>query len=397
MQRKIIRQYYILSCLFNAGGMSLICAVYVTFLIHNGLNLLQVNLVNAVYFLTLFVCEIPTGAFADIFGRKTSFVTACGLMSVSMFIYGLSHSFVGFIIAEIIAAIGTTFTSGAFQAWLVDSLKHYGYEGEYNRIFGRKNLICQIGGGIGAVTGSYLATQNQSLPWFVGGTFLAITTVYAYMIMEEKYFVRGVFSWKKGFHSMRDVALSSIRYGLNHKAVRFILVITCIQIFAVQALNMYWQPFFRNHNVSEQHLGFIFTGIMIALSVGAFIASKLDCKGKEKKMIIKTQVCTGLIVITMAIIPGLPLMIILFILHEVPRACWSPLTDSYLQKRIPSRERATVASFCAIAPHIGGAIGLVVSGVIAQFFGISAAWIIAGISLIIGALLIARNGNSDAD
>ena len=304
MQEKIIRQYYILSCLFNAGGMSVISAIYVTFLIHNGLNLLQVNLVNTVFFATLFICEIPTGAFADIFGRKTSFVVACGLMCVSMFVYGCSHSFSGFAVAEMLGAVGSTFRSGAFQAWLVDSLKHHGYDGEYNRIFGREGLIRQIGGGIGAVGGSYLAAHNPVLPWFVGGTVMAITTIYACIVMKEEYFVRGVFSWKRGLTSMRDIAVSSIRYGTNHKAVRFILIITCIQIFAVQALNMYWQPYFRDHKVSEQHLGFLFTGMMITLATGAFIASKLNCKGKEKKMIIQTQVCTGLLVITAVLIPG---------------------------------------------------------------------------------------------
>lgn len=393
MQRKIIRQYYILSCLFNAGGMQVISAIYVTFLLKNGLNLLQVNLVNACFFLTLFVCEIPTGAFADIFGRKTSFVTACALMCVSMFVYGSSHTFVGFIAAEMLAAVGSTFRSGAFQAWLVDNLKHHGYDGEYNRIFGRETLIRQVGGGVGAIAGSYLAAYNPALPWFVGGTVMGITTLAAYLTMTEEYFVRAAFSWKRGLVAMKDVAVSSIRYGMDHKAVRFILIITCIQIFSVQALNMYWQPFFRNHSVSEQHLGFLFVGMMVALAAGAFIASKLDASGREKKLIVRTQVITGLIVIAAALMPGLPFIVTLFLLHETPRGCWNPLMDSYLQKRIPSSERATIASFCAIAPHIGGAIGLVVSGVIAQCFGIATAWVVSGIALMVGALLISRNGN----
>ena len=80
MKTKIIRQYYVLSCLFSAGGLSVISAIYVTYLIKNGLDLFQVNLVNAIFFFTLFVCEIPTGAFADLFGRKKSFVIACVLM-----------------------------------------------------------------------------------------------------------------------------------------------------------------------------------------------------------------------------------------------------------------------------------------------------------------------------
>ncbi len=395
--KKIIRQYYVLSCLFNVGGLSIVSAIYVDFLIGNGLNLLQVNLANCVFFLTLFACEIPTGAFADIFGRKTSFLVACGLMALSMFVYGLSHTFLGFALAEILGAVGLTFRSGAFQAWLVDSLKHQGYDGEFHRIFGREGLIFQIGGGIGAIAGSYLAVYNPALPWFVGGFVLLITTVYATLVMREEYFVRKPFSFRRGLASMREVAVTSIRYGMNDRAVRFVLVVTCLMIFAVQPLNMYWQPYFREHQMSRQHLGFLFTGMMLALAVGAYLVSQIKLNGQEKKLIIWSQVVTGLLVIMTVLAPGLPLIVVLFILHEVPRGCMNPLVGSYLQKRIPSHERATISSFCSIAPHIGGAVGLMLSGLIAQYLGIGAAWIISGVSLIVGALLVARSNNDKTE
>ena len=397
MQKKIIYQYYVLAFLFSMTGTQVIAATYVTFLIKNGLNLFEVNLVNMTFFLTLFICEIPTGAFADIFGRKTSFVLACVLMSISMFVYGSSHTFVGFIIAEIIAGLAATFKSGAFQAWLVDSLKHHGYDGEYHGIFGREGFIRQIGGGIGAVTGAYLAVKNPTYPWFVGGTAMGITAIIAYVTLQEDYFKRAVFSWERGFASMKEVAVSSIKYGTTDKAVRFVLIVTCIQIFAVQPINMYWQPFFKDHLVKEQHFGYLFVGMMAMLAVGAFIASRLRNHGNEKKLILSAQMLAGVCILIATLVTGLPLIIVFFLLHEVPRGCWNPLMDSYLQKRIPSNERATISSFCSIAPHIGGAVGLVVSGAIAQYFGTSAAWIASALALVVGAILIVRNGSKSSE
>ncbi|EFK96474.1 hypothetical protein LDC_1504 [sediment metagenome] len=75
------------------------------------------------------------------------------------------------------------------------------------------------------------------------------------------------------------------------------------------------------------------------------------------------------------------------------RGMYPPLVNGYLQKRIPSSERATVSSFCAIAPHIGGVFGLLLSGLIAQHFGISVAWIVSASILIVGAIFVMRNGN----
>jgi len=391
MKNRIVWQYYLLSCLSNIGGMAIISAVYVNFLLHNGLNYFAVNLINAVFFLTLFICEIPTGAFADIFGRKTSFVLACAMSSISLFVYGSSHTIWGFILAEILAAISRTFENGAFQAWLVDSLKHHGDDGAQTKVFANVNILTKVSGSLGAIAGAYLAVKNIALPWFVGGTMMIAVTILAQLIMKEEYFVRKTFSWRQGFSSMREVAISSVHYGLHHHAVRFILIITCLQIFAVQPLNMYWQPFFGGRGVAEAHFGFLYTGITISLALGAILIRHL--KTKDQAYLLKSQALTGLAVIGIALIPGLWPALIFFFLHEVGRGCWKPLADGYLHQRIPSDERATIASFCAIAPHIGGAIGLVISGALAQWCGIGFSWIVSGIALLLGAVLVAKNGN----
>ncbi len=393
MHNKTVKQYYLLSFLTAIGGMQIISAVYATFLMKNGLSLFEVNLVNSVFFATLFICEIPTGVFADVFGRKSSYVMSAALLSLSMFVYGSSHSIFGFLGAEMIAAVGMTFRTGAFQAWLVDSLKHQGYAGAFNKIFGRASLYNQIGGGIGAIVGAYLSVRNPALPWFVGSAGMAVVTVLAFFTMREEYFVRIPFSWKSGWASMRDTAVSSIRYGSQDKAVRFILVITFVQIYAVQALNMYWQPFFRNLKIRDEHLGFVFTGMMFFIGVGAFIASRINAEGKERKIILWSMVYVGVTVSLAAISPTLSVAITLFWIHELGRGFWAPMSDSYLHQRIPSHERASISSFCGMAPHIGGAIGLVISGGIAQVFGISTAWIVAGVVLILGAYFVRKNGN----
>ena len=335
MQNKIIRQYYILSFLFTAFGISLIAATYVTFLIKNGLNLFEVNLVNAIFFLTLFICEIPTGAFADIFGRKNSFITSCALMGLSMFIYGYSRGFWGFVVAEIVGAIGATFSTGAFQAWLVDSLKHHDYEGDYSKIFARENLLTGIGGGFGAILGSYVAIINPSLPWFIGGSSLTIVAIIAHLIMKEEYFKRGTFSFGQGLLSMKAITITSMHYGLNHKPVRFDLIVTCIQIFSTQALNMYWQPYFKSQNVEEKNLGYIFVCITIAIAIGSLLISRFGSSSKDKSLLLKLQILTGISILATVLSTGLIPILVFFLIHEITRGCWKPVLDNYIYKPPP--------------------------------------------------------------
>ena len=177
MVKSTIRLYLLLKAL-SVFGISFIAAVYVTFLLSKGLNLFEVNLVNAVFFTTLFIFEIPTGAFADVFGRKASFIISCFLFSLGMFIYAASGSFLAFALAEFTSAIGNTFASGAFQAWMVDRLKHHGYKGSLSAVFAKEQQI-HHGVGIGAaLLGAYLADKVfLSLPWIMAGTTIFITPI----------------------------------------------------------------------------------------------------------------------------------------------------------------------------------------------------------------------------
>ncbi|HEX7724309.1 MAG TPA: MFS transporter [Candidatus Paceibacterota bacterium] len=390
MQSRIIRQYYVLSAALSFCGLSFLSAVYVSFLMSHGLNLMQVNMVNAVFYLSLFLCEIPTGAFADLYGRKTAFVLSLITFALAKFVYASSDSIWWFMFAEVLAAIAFTFQNGAFQAWFVDSLKHHGYDESFTRLFSTSTCINQVCAGLGALTGSALYQIDTSLPWYAGAFLLGILSIVAYLIMREDYMTVTKVSVSRGLESMGAIARKSIRYATTERTVRFVLIITFVQVLAVQGFNMYWQPFFTERSMDPKHLGTVFCAMMVFLSLGTFIASRMRLAGREKTFIVMSLALVGVTVIGAALAPALMPALIFFLAHEIPRAFWLPLKDGYLHARIPSHERATIASFCSIAPHIGGAIGLLVSGAIAQAFGISAAWSVSGVVLIGGSIMAGR-------
>jgi len=113
-------------------------------------------------------------------------------------------------------------------------------------------------------------------------------------------------------------------------------------------------------------------------------------KGREDSVIVLLHASIGLLIVCSVAVSGIWSLTILFILHEVPRGCLDPYMDNYIHKRVPSSERATILSFCSIAHHVGGAIGLLASGVIAQFYGIGIAWLVSGIFLIVVSLLMLK-------
>ncbi len=382
---------YLIIKAISAVGMALIAATYATFLISKGLNLLDVNLVNFVFYVTLFIFEIPTGAFADVFGRKLSFVISCSLFALGLFLYAAAHSFWMFAAAESVCAMGATFSSGAFQAWLVDSLRHQGYQGSLGKVFSREQQIRNGAGMLAAVAGAYAAEYNSSLPWFCGGCFFLVAGTIAVIFMKEENFVRQKFSFRAGWNSMKDVIVSSTRYSISNDAVRFIVIMSLAQFFCVQAANMQWQPFFMTFMDHKRNLGFIFSGISVAMMLGSLAApTLLKWIRDEKKALWLTQTAIGIGIAATVYCHSILPALIAFIGHEVFRGMFVPIKDSYLNDNIPSRERATLLSFESISHHVGGMAGLLASGFMAQYLSMRFAWTFSGLTLIIAAFILMK-------
>jgi len=401
MARKIARKkqatketiwLYFLFTMATSLGMSFISAIYVMFLISRGLNLFEINIVNFVFFTTLFICEVPTGAVADVFGRKVSYVCSCFLFSLSMFVYAISTSFWGFVLAEIIAAVGYTFSSGAFQAWLVDRLKHQEYTGSLNLIFSKEQQIIQISAILGSISGAFLSNKDMVFPWIVGGGVMFIAGILSIFLMKEEYFTRQKFSFRNGFQSMKNTIQASINYGIKSEIVRFIILIGTVQCFAVQAPNMQWQPFFSQFLPNKTSLGFLFAGISVAILIGAALSSWFLRKAKDEKLaLIISQIIIGVGIASAAIFNVFSIAISIFLFHEIARGIFRPLKNVYLNENIPSKERATIISFESMSYRVGGMIGLIFSGFIAENISITSAWLLSGGILIAITLAIAKN------
>lgn len=393
--RRTINQYLLIRAVATFG-ISFMSAIYATFLISKGLDLFQVNLVNFMYFATCFICEIPTGAFADVFGRKLSFILSCFLLSIGMLVYGVSDSFWGFVAAEVIAAIGSTFASGAFQAWMIDRLKHQGYSGSLNSIFAKEQLLRNGVGIAAAIIGAYLIEKHAFLPWVIGAIVMGLVGIVAIISMEEENgFTNNHFSLAPSLKSMVGTVRASASHCVNNKPFRFIIISGFVQMFAVQAANMQWQPFFGQFFTNKTNFGFIYAGISIALIIGSIAAPRfLKIIKNERLAISLSQLGIGLCIALTTLFHSLIPALSVFLFHEFFRGIFSPLKDVYLNDNIPSKERATLISIDSTSRLFGGMIGLLVSGAIAQYVSLPMAWIFSGIILTSATLIMIKNGKS---
>ncbi|MEK7648524.1 MAG: MFS transporter [Patescibacteria group bacterium] len=391
MSRRVIETkaiFYTLSFL-SMYGMGFVGATYATFLTSYGLDRLAMNIVNVFFMITLFMGELPTGAIADVFGRKTACVLAFSIRATGMVIYGFSHSFWAFVLAEVIAGIGLTFENGALQAWAVDRLKHSGGHDAIDVIYQRKAQMKLLGAMAGGICGSLVSMHGLSLPWFWGAGILYCTSILVFVVMKEEYFEPKKYSWTDGFKAFRNTIVEGLHFGLKSPVIQFLFIANAVFLFATQAPNMFWQLYFKPAIHAQYQYGFIHFTALAAMFAGSTYAFRIaKWIGCEQRAILVSFVFTGIWLGLAGLIPLIGISLPAFILHELGRGLFDPIKDKYLNANIPSEKRATLDSLQSTTRHIGSITGLLVSGIIATTMSDGASWMISGIVLIVGGLAV---------
>lgn len=93
----------------------------------------QVIALSAVYYLSVFVLEVPSGYFSDRIGRRRTLLIAALALISSYCCFIVGAGFWWFAAGQLLLATGIAMQSGTDTAFLYDSLKALGRDAEYGR------------------------------------------------------------------------------------------------------------------------------------------------------------------------------------------------------------------------------------------------------------------------
>lgn len=397
MARKVLFNYFLVQAFSNLS-ISFIFASYVIFLMDRGMDLLQINLINMSFMATIFFFEVPTGVFADLLGRKKSYIICHVLMIFSTLIYGLSNYFWLFILAEVMCGIAHTFASGAMDAYLVDNLHFFKYQGNLKRIFSFEEILLSTMRIIGGLCGAYIAARNLATPWFVASGGMLLSALLATWLLKEYYPARNNSASARGFNFYQREGYQILKKSLalikTNRNVRWMILVSCLLSFAVMAPNLQWQPKFKELTGRVEFLGQMWVWMSLGTIAGGLLVRLLDGKARnERPLILLAMITVGLGIFGASRGSNLWIIFSWFILHEIGRGAFRPLQRAYLNDWISGNERATVLSLDSMLSKIGCVSGLLVSGFIAKYFSINYAWFWIGLGLVVTSLIILmKNG-----
>ncbi len=114
--------------------------VFTVLFLDFGLSVAQFSLLNAVWAATIVLAEVPSGALADIVGRKRLLIFASCCMLVEMVILCLAPQgntpllFGFFLINRVLSGLAEAAASGADEAIAYDALQQQGMAGQWGRV-----------------------------------------------------------------------------------------------------------------------------------------------------------------------------------------------------------------------------------------------------------------------
>jgi MFS family permease len=135
------------------------------------------------YFVQL-IMELPTGAFADLVGKRWSVILSYLLTSIGMFIIPFAHTFGHFLFIETLVGVGTALFSGAQEALLYDSLKQDGKEADFGKVMTKNGFWYQIALMVSTGLGGVMYSFGHLIPFIASGLSALVGMVFAWFFLE---------------------------------------------------------------------------------------------------------------------------------------------------------------------------------------------------------------------
>ncbi len=363
-------------------------SIWVLYMVFKGLSLWQIGIVEGCYHLTGVLFEVPTGALADLLGRKKVIIAGriCSAISSILCLYGQNMWYFAFAFA--ISAIGQNLNSGSEEALVYDSLKQTGNEKDYLKVRSRLNIIIEVAQGMAIVIGGIIAEYSFPVCYVLSVIIAVISLIPAFIFTEpEAEQKRELTEEASDITESRPAPMKDRRIAaviLNHYKVcadilrsapklRKILIFYPMVFTFHTIMFFYGQEYFSSLGMNKIQISFIMLLAGIVSCLGAFCSERLLLRlGSGAKYVM--SILMGLSIMAFSNENGAQ-AIIAFAAASFANAVLYPIQSQAINERIPSGQRATIISVDSMAFSIMMILLFPICGIAADYYDLSAVFL----------------------
>ena len=329
-------------------GFLVVVPVFVPLLQGYGLSMSQVMQTQALFALTIALCEVPSGYIADIWGRRNAILVGSACNALGFFSLLWADSFVDFLIYEFILGVGFSLISGADLALLYDTevyLRERGIRGGPRASKSLSRLISVEA----AASGAAGIAASLLLLWSMDGVVIVQAfTGFAPFLLALLLIEAPRPKAEKELNGHSDNARRIVDLLLFGKPVVFWTAFA-ITVFGLLAVYVFWiyQKYWELQGVPLEYFGYIWAAFALTVSLSARFSDALEQRlgYRQVMVLIAILALTGLL--GMALGAGW-LGVIFGLTIQISRGLSMSLFYEALNQRVPGEFRATVNSLVSL-------------------------------------------------
>lgn len=301
-------------------------------------NYSGIGIVESTLFFTAIILEVPTGALADVLGKKITIIISFFLSALCNFGIAYSTNLTHLLISVVVGGIGMSLYSGAFDALIYDSLLQEKKESTFNKVLSRITSQQLIMMAVCSAIGGYLYVFDHHLPFLICGLFALAACGLSFFFTEPQ-----KDSEKFSINNYLKQNTEGFKHLFNKNLLNIVFFLIVVSSFYALSDEMLDSMLGFEFGLSSQMLGILFSVIALVGALFSYLSGKIS---KDKDLFYLILILTGFSALTYLLSPiaGVLLGSILLISRTAIMAVHNNYQSTILNKYIKSKYRATTLS-----------------------------------------------------
>ena len=342
-----------------------------------GMSLSDIYYMEAVVLCICVVLDIPSGALADIIGKKRTIIIGRIFLLGSIFFFATMTSASGAWTGNILWAVGYTLQSGADTSLLYETLNERREGQRYKQIQGQALGLRLLLVACCSLLAGPLADIDLRLPAYCCVPFELIPLIASFFLKEPMQ--------TEQYSAKKQVAIlkQGVSFVFHSVEVRWMVGFAALIAATSKVWFFTYNPYFELVGVPIAHFGFIFFLANIVAWLSSHYAYNIERILGEKRCILVAIFCVGAPVLLMGLIPIHPFAY-LIVVQNIVRGFIRPFVEDYIHHHITKREeggniRATVMSAHSTATSLATIAGLAGFGFLTDSLSLLNSLLVLGI------------------
>lgn len=347
--------------------------IIVLFWKKNGLSMFEVMLLQGLFAVSVIILEVPSGYFADRYGRKKTLIYAAVFATVGITAYSLGQGFYEFLLGELLWAVGVSLVSGADSAMFYDTLVELGRKGEYKELWGKASSYYMLSAAGAAILGGLVAESSLRLTLFLQVPFFAAMIPLAWSMKEPEHH-RDVSEEEK---ELKEVILSIF----NRPKLRNLILYGAVLYAGLQTAFWFYQPYFKLTGLEIAAFGFAYAGFNVVSAASSKYAHSIEDILGETYSLIGLMV---LLVVSLFLMSRFVFILsfTFIFLQQIARGFSKPVISDYINRIVSSDNRSTILSTRSLIGRMIMAVSMPLFGYLSDLYTVTAALLLLAMTVL---------------